>query len=374
MATSIPIFRAEIVGSLLRPPALHEARAERARGAISPEALRTIESEHIEAAVALQREAGLGVCTDGEFHRRHWFMDFMERIDGIEFRGGMPVKFHNETGAIEFSPPRLQVGSKLARSRSLAVHDFTELLPIATRAGLVAKQAIPSPTIVHFRGGRAAIDAEAYPDMDQFFTDLARVYREEVAALYAAGCRYLQIDETNLPYMCDPNLRGHVRNIGEDQEALLRRYVSLLNEIVRDRPADLAVGMHMCRGNHMSAWVAEGGYDPVAEVVFGDLAIDTFLLEYDSPRAGTFAPLRYLSGNKVAVLGLVTSKRPELEPKDELKRRIDEAAKVVPLERLALSPQCGFASTMEGNSVTVDDEKKKLRLVVETAREVWGTA
>ncbi len=204
MATSIPIFRAEIVGSLLRPPALHEARAERARGAISPEALRTIESEHIEAAVALQREAGLGVCTDGEFHRRHWFMDFMERIDGIEFRGGMPVKFHNETGAIEFSPPRLQVGGKLARSRSLAVHDFTELLPIATRAGLVAKQAIPSPTIVHFRGGRAAIDAEAYPDMDQFFADLARVYREEVAALYAAGCRYLQIDETNLPYMCDP--------------------------------------------------------------------------------------------------------------------------------------------------------------------------
>jgi 5-methyltetrahydropteroyltriglutamate--homocysteine methyltransferase len=374
MAMKTPPFKAEIVGSLLRPPALHEARAERARGAISPEALRAIESAHIEAAVALQKEAGLGVCTDGEFHRRHWFMDFMERIDGVEFRGGMPVRFHNETGAIEFSPPRLEVRGKLARSRSLSVHDFAELQPIAARAGLVAKQAIPSPTIVHFRGGRAAIDAKAYPDMDGFFADLARVWREEVHALYAAGCRYVQIDETNLPYMCDPSLSGHVRDIGEEQNALLARYVRLLNEIVRDRPADLAVCMHMCRGNHMSAWVADGGYDPVAEAAFGGIDIDGFLLEYDSPRAGSFAPLRYRSGQKVAVLGLVTSKRPELEAKDELKRRIDEAAKFVPLERLSLSPQCGFASTMEGNRVTVDDEKRKLRLVVETAREVWGTA
>ncbi|HUZ72394.1 MAG TPA: 5-methyltetrahydropteroyltriglutamate--homocysteine S-methyltransferase [Stellaceae bacterium] len=367
-------FKAEIVGSLLRPPAFQEARARCARGEITPAQLRAIESAHIEAAVALQREAGLKVCSDGEFHRRHWFMDFMERIDGIQFSGGMPVRFHNESGDIEFAPPRLEVRGKLGRSRSLAADDFAELKPVAERHGLVPKQPIPSPTIVHFRGGRAAIDAKAYPDMEGFFADLVAVYRAEVKALYEAGCRYLQIDETNLPYLCDPKLSGHVRSIGEDPVRLLERYVGLINAVVADRPADLAVCMHMCRGNHMSAWVAEGGYDPVAERAFGELAIDGFLLEYDSPRAGSFAPLRYLTGRKVAVLGLVTTKQPALEGKDELKRRIAEAAKVVPLDRLALSPQCGFASTMEGNRVTVEDEKRKLRLVVETAMEVWGTA
>jgi 5-methyltetrahydropteroyltriglutamate--homocysteine methyltransferase len=374
MPASTPPFKAEIVGSLLRPAALHEARAKHARGEITREQLRAIESAHIEDAVKLHEEVGLKVCTDGEFHRRHWFMDFMERIDGIGFAGGMPVKFHNQQGDIEFSPPRLEVRGKLKRSRGLSVDDFADLRPIAERHHLVPKQPIPSPTIVHFRGGRAAIDAKAYPDMDGFFADLSTVYRQEVKALYDAGCRYVQIDETNLPYLCDPNLRGHARTIGEDPDALPRRYVELLNAVVRDRPADLVVGMHMCRGNHMSSWVGEGGYDPVAEVVFGDLAIDAFFLEYDSPRAGTFAPLRYLSGKKVAVLGLVTTKQATLETKDELKRRIDEAARIVPLDRLALSPQCGFASTMEGNRVTVEDEKKKLRLVVDTARDVWGTA
>jgi len=374
MATATGPFRAEIVGSLLRPAAFHAARARYAKGEIAVDELRRIESAHIAEAVTLQREAGLKVCTDGEFHRRHWFMDFMERIDGIEFSGGMPVRFHNESGDIEFSPPRLEVRGKLGRSRSLAVHDFVELKTVADRQGLVPKQPIPSPTIVHFRGGRAAIDAKAYPDMEGFFADLAAVYRAEIKALYDAGCRYVQIDETNLPYLCDPKLSGHVRTIGEDPVRLLDRYVTLLNAVVADRPADLAVYMHMCRGNHMSAWVAEGGYDPVAERAFGGIAIDGFLLEYDSPRAGSFAPLRYLSGNKVAVLGLVTTKQPTLESKDELKRRIDEAAKVVPLARLSLSPQCGFASTMEGNRLTVEDEKRKLHLVVETAEEVWGTA
>jgi methionine synthase II (cobalamin-independent) len=374
MATAKGPFRAEIVGSLLRPPAFAEARARRARGEITPAELRALESAAIAAAVALQHEAGLKVCSDGEFHRRHWFMDFMERIDGITFAGGMPVKFHNEGGDIEFSPPRLEVRGRLGRSRGLAVEDFAELRPVAERLGLVPKQPIPSPTIVHFRGGRAAIDAKAYPDLEGFFADLVAVYRAEVKALYDAGCRYLQIDETNLPYLCDPKLSGHVRNIGADPVRLLERYVGLINAVVQDRPADLAVCMHMCRGNHMSAWVAEGGYDPVAELAFGALDIDGFLLEYDSPRAGSFAPLRYLSGKKVAALGLVTTKRPELESKDALKRRIDEAAKFAPLERLALSPQCGFASTMEGNRVTVEDEKRKLRLVVETAIEVWGSA
>jgi 5-methyltetrahydropteroyltriglutamate--homocysteine methyltransferase len=369
-----PPFKADIVGSLLRPKALHDARARHAKGEITQDELRRTESAHIEEAVALQHEVGLRVCTDGEFHRRHWAMDFLERIDGLTYRGALAVKFHNEAGDVEFAPPRLEAHGKLRRTRPLAVADFVDLKPIADHHGLVAKQPIPSPTLAHFRGGRAAVDAKAYPDMDEYFADLARVYREELTALYEAGCRYVQIDETNLPFLCDPKLRDHAKSIGEDPDKLPHRYVRLLNDIVRGRPKDLVVCMHMCRGNHMSAWVADGGYDPIAEAVFGDLAIDGFFLEYDSPRAGSFAPLRYLTGDKVAVLGLVTTKKPELEAKDLLKRRIDEAARIVPLERLALSPQCGFASTMEGNRVTVDDEKRKLRLVVETAREVWGTA
>ena len=372
--TRTPPFKAEIVGSLLRPPALHAARARHVRGEIYDAELWRIESAHIAEAVALHQEVGLRVCTDGEFHRRHWAMDFLSKIEGLHYRGALAVRFHTEAGDIEFAPPRLQIEAKLRRIRPLAVEDFKELRPLAERAGLVPKQAIPSPTLVHFRGGRAAVDALAYPGMDEFFADLARAYREEIAALYEAGCRYVQIDETNLPFLCDPKLRDHAVSIGEDPDKLPGRYVDLLNSIVADRPADLVVGMHMCRGNHMSAWVAEGGYDPVAEAVFGGLDIDAFFLEYDSPRAGSFAPLRYMSGRKVAVLGLVTSKQPALESKEELKRRIAEAAQILPLERLALSPQCGFASTMEGNQLTVEEEKNKLRLVVETAREVWGTA
>ncbi len=236
------------------------------------------------------------------------------------------------------------------------------------------KQPIPSPTLVHMRGGRAAIDGAVYPDMDCFVADLVAVYRAEIKALYDAGCRYLQIDETNMPFLCDPKLRDTVRAIGEDPEKLPAFYVRMVNDVLKGRPADMTIVMHLCRGNHESAWVAEGGYDPVAEVLFGELALDGFFLEYDSPRAGSFAPLRYLSKNKTAVLGLVTTKKPLLESKDELKRRIDEAATLVPLDRLALSPQCGFASTIRGNALTVDDEKRKLALVVETAREVWGTA
>ena len=268
----------------------------------------------------------------------------------------------------------MEVRGKLGRSKSLSVDDFKSLKPIADAAGLMPKQPMPSPTILHFRGGRAAIDTQTYPDMAEFFSDLARVYREEIAALYAAGCRYVQIDETNLPFLCDPALQDHARRIGETPEGLVGTYVDLLNDVVRDVPADMTVCMHMCRGNHASSWVAEGGYDPIAELVFGGINIHGFFLEYDSPRAGSFAPLRYLGRDKIAVLGLVTTKKAQLETKDELKRRIDEAAQYVPLERLALSPQCGFASTIEGNRLTADDQKRKLELVVETAREVWGSA
>ena len=374
MARSKPPFKADVVGSLLRPGSVLDARARRDRGELSSDALWGIETMAVDGAVAMQKACGLKVCTDGEFHRGHWFLDFMRKIDGVKTSGGLPTKFHTEKGDIEFAPPRFEVHGRLKRSRSLAVDDFAGLKPIADKYGLTPKQPIPSPTIIHFRGGRAAIDSKIYADIEEFFADLTAVYREEIAALYAAGCRYIQIDETNLPFLCDPKLREDARLRGDDPDKLPALYVRLINDIVGDRPADLTVCMHMCRGNHESAWVAEGGYDSVAEVVFGDTKVDGFFLEYDSPRAGTFAPLRYLSGAKVAVLGLVTTKKGTLETKDDVKRRIDEAAAIVPLERLALSPQCGFASTILGNALTGDDQRRKLELVVETAREVWGSA
>ena len=374
MSRSKPPFKADVVGSLLRPQTVLQARARRDRGELANEALRDIETGAVVDAVAMQKATGLKVCTDGEFHRRHWFLDFLEKIDGVKTSGGLPTRFHNEKGNIEFSPPRFEVHGKLKRSRNLSVDDFTALKPIADKAGLMPKQPIPSPTIIHFRGGRAAIDSKVYGDIEEFFADLSAVYREELAALYAAGCRYVQIDETNLPFLCDPRQRESARARGEDPDKLPALYVGLINAIVRDRPKDLTVCMHMCRGNHESSWVAEGGYEPVAEVVFGETEIDGFFLEYDTPRAGTFAPLKYLSGNKIAVLGLVTTKKGALETRDELKRRIEDAAKIIPLERLALSPQCGFASTIRGNALSIEDEKRKLALVVDTAREVWGSA
>jgi 5-methyltetrahydropteroyltriglutamate--homocysteine methyltransferase len=370
MASTKPPFKADVVGSLLRPQAIHEARAKNAPAPSRWE----IETGAIRDAVALQKAAGLKVCTDGEFHRRHWFLDFLEKIEGVVVKGGMATKFHNEQGDIEYAPPRFEVHGRLKRTRALAVEDFKDLLPIATEAGLVPKQPIPSPTIVHFRGGRAAIDRGVYADLEPFLADLVQVYREEIRDLYAAGCRYLQIDETNLPFLCDPKLRENTRQIGEDPARLPKLYVRMLNDVLAGKPDDLTVCIHMCRGNHESSWMADGGYDPIAEEVFSSVNVDGFFLEYDSPRAGTFAPLRYLGKNKVAVLGLITTKRPALEDKGDIKRRIDEAAKLVPLDRLALSPQCGFASTIGGNKLTVDDEKRKLELVVNIAREVWGSA
>jgi 5-methyltetrahydropteroyltriglutamate--homocysteine methyltransferase len=370
--TLVPPFKADVVGSLLRPRAILDARESHAKGATSRDELWKIERDHIAEAVALQKGAGLKVCTDGEYHRRHWFMDFVERIEGVAFQGGLSTSFQTEEGPVEMRPPVVVTARKLKRVRPLAVDEFKDLAPIAKAAGLTPKQVMPSPTLLHFRSGRAGVDAKAYPDMGEYFADLARVYREEIDALYAAGCRYVQIDETNFPFLCDPKLHGHVRSIGEDPKSIQHTYAKLLNDVTRGRPADLRIAMHMCRGNHESAWVASGGYEPVAEVAFGQLDVDGFFLEYDTDRAGGFEPLRHLSGNKVAVLGLVTSKKPALESKDALKRRIDEAARFVPLERLALSPQCGFASTIGGNKLTVDDEKRKLELVVEVAREVWG--
>jgi 5-methyltetrahydropteroyltriglutamate--homocysteine methyltransferase len=365
-------LRADVVGSLLRPETIHKARARHAAGEITRDDLWKIETGCIEEAVTLQKECGLKVATDGEFHRRHWFMDFIERIDGVGFAGGLPTKFQTEQGTIEFAPPRVVTQGKLRRTQPLAGRDFADLKPIAEAQGLVPKQAIPSPTLVHFRSGDAGVDKKAYPDINEYFHDLAQVYRDEIKALYDAGCRYVQIDETNYPFLCDPNMHDHVRAIGEDPLAIQHKYRDLLNAVTKDRPSDLIIAMHMCRGNHESAWAAAGGYEFVAEVAFGGLDIDVFFLEFDTDRAGGFEPLRFLSPNKIAVLGLVTSKKPQLESKDLLKRRIEEATKYVPLERLAISPQCGFASTIGGNKLTVEEEKAKIRRCVEVAQEVWG--
>jgi 5-methyltetrahydropteroyltriglutamate--homocysteine methyltransferase len=373
MPSHTPPFKADTVGSLLRPKRLLDVRAQQQAGSLSAEALRRIEDEEIERAVALHKEIGLQVCTDGDFRRRHWFMDFIERIEGLRFGKPLSVRFKSADGSVEFSPPSMELHARLKRTQSLTKTDFALLKPVADAAGLLAKQCIPSPTLLHFRSTRSRLHSAVYPDVDVLYEDIARVYREEIAALYVSGCRYLQIDETNLPgHLSDPALREQAREQGEDPDDLVLRYARLINESVRDAPDDMTVCVHMCRGNHAGGWFAEGGYDAVAEVCFSQIDVDGFFLEYDTPRAGSFTPLKHLAKGKIAVLGLVTTKSPKLESRDELKRRIDEASKYAPLEALALSPQCGFASTIEGNPLTADDQKRKLELVVETARDVWG--
>jgi 5-methyltetrahydropteroyltriglutamate--homocysteine methyltransferase len=364
-----PPFRADHVGSLLRPKPVLEARERRRRGEIPIEALREIEDAAIRQAVKLQEDAGLQAITDGEFRRAYFHIDFLENLKGVAVKGGLPVKFRGDFGEREFSPPRMEIVGRLERTRPIAVDDFTYLRDLT---GRTPKLCIPSPTMLHFRSGRKGISAEIYPDIGDFFADLARAYREEIAALAAAGCRYLQLDDTNLAYLCDPAMRQRTREIGEDPDALPRLYARIINDAIRDRPAEMSVCIHLCRGNFRSSWVAEGGYEPVAEVLFNELSVDGYFLEYDDERSGDFAPLRFVPKGKMVVLGLVSSKLSALEPKDELKARIDEAAAYVPMEQLALSPQCGFSSTVEGNEITEADEIAKLRLVVETAAEVWG--
>jgi 5-methyltetrahydropteroyltriglutamate--homocysteine methyltransferase len=366
-----PPFRADHVGSLLRPKKLKDARDARDRGTMSVEELRRVEDEAIREAVKLQEDLGFPLATDGEYRRREWHMDFIRQFANVKVvPSEIKMRFHTHTGDTDVTPPGLRIEGKLGRPHGIFVDHFKFVQSVTK---VTAKQTIPSPTILHFRGGRAAVSKEAYPEMGQFFADLACVYDEEVRDLAAAGCRYLQIDETNYAYLCDPTLREQVRtNIGEDPDRLAHVYAKLLNDSIRSRPKDMAVCIHICRGNNQSAWLAEGGYDPVAEVLFNEIDVDGFFLEYDTSRAGDFKPLRFVPKGKTIVLGLVTTKVPQLETKDELKRRIDEAAKYVPLEQLALSPQCGFSSTIEGNKVTVEDEIAKLRLVIEVAREVWG--
>ena len=366
-----PPFRADHVGSLIRPDVLIAARQAAERDESAAPVLQPIQEQAIRDVVRMQEELGFRLATDGEFNRTSWQRDFLLRLDNVELiPSKLTVRFHSQAGTRDHSPPSLQVVGRLARLRDIFVGDF-RLLKSVTRA--VPKVTIPSPTVLHFRGGRGAIDRTAYPDMEAFYADLARVYAEEIKALAEAGCRYLQIDEVNLAYLCDPALRGEVANIGEDPNALPSTYAKLLNDAIAARPSDMVVCLHLCRGNFAGAWIAEGGYDPIADLLFNQIAVDGYFLEYDTPRAGSFAPLRLMPKGKLAVLGLVTTKSVRLETKDELKHRIEEASRHVAIEQLALSPQCGFSSAIGGQTMTIDDEVAKLRLVADTARDVWGT-
>ncbi len=368
---TIPPFRADHVGSFLRSKELLDARERQRKGEISRAQLREVEDRSIRDVVRFQEDLGLQGITDGEYRRTYFHIDFLEQLDGIETSGGIQVKFHSAAGDVDFAPPVLKVTGKVRHAKPIQLADFEFLKSVTKR---VPKVTIPSPTMLHFRGGRGAISKEAYPDLEAFFEDVAAAYREELAQLGAAGCRYVQLDDTNLAYLCDPKLREGAKSRGDDPDELPKRYARLINGAIAGRPAGMQVCVHLCRGNFKSAWVAEGGYEPVAQSLFNDLQVDGYFLEYDDARSGDFSPLRFVPKGRIVVLGLVTTKTSELETKDQLKRRIDEAARHVPLEQLCLSPQCGFSSTVHGNEIMRESQAAKIRLVVDTAREVWGTA
>ena len=364
-----PPFRADHVGSLLRPPELKAAREQFKAGKISREALTATEDSSIRKAIALQEAAGLQAITDGEFRRAFWHVDFLTGFEGIvATQGQYALKFHGEGGAESETRSMMVVEGKVRRSRPIAVESF-QFLNSSTK--MTAKLCIPAPTYLHMRGGRKVVNEKVYPDVEEFWRDIAFAYREEIADLTKAGLEYLQIDDVSFACLCDESIRAQVRRDGEDPATLPAKYVEVINNLLKNRPVNLAVTMHTCRGNHASMWMAEGGYDPVAEAVF-QTDVDGFFLEYDSARAGGFEPLRFVPKGKKVVLGLVSTKKPQLEDKAALKRRVEEASRYVPLEYLCLSPQCGFASSEVGNNLTVEDQRRKLELVVETAREIWG--
>ncbi len=336
------------------------------------EQLRTVEDDAIRAVVKMQHDVGLQSATDGEFRRASWHMDFIYELGGIEQApGDITVHFRNEQGEIEYKPAAIHVADKVHLDHPIFAQDF-KFLQDTVGPSVTPKLTVPSPSMVHYRGGAAAIDPSVYADVEAFWSDLTAAYAAEVKAIAEMGGRYLQFDDTSLAYLNDPNQRAEMASKGEDAEHLHETYIRHLNEALADKPADLTVTTHLCRGNFRSSWVAEGGYDFVAEALFGDLHVDGFFLEYDDARSGGFAPLRFVPKDKLVVLGLVTTKRGELEDKDQLKRRIEEAAQHLPIEQLCLSPQCGFSSTVDGNALTYDEQVAKLELVVETAAEVWG--
>jgi 5-methyltetrahydropteroyltriglutamate--homocysteine methyltransferase len=367
----MPPYRADHVGSLLRPASLLRARAEFAAGKLPADELRAVEDAAIAEVVRKQEETGLQSATDGEFRRASWHMDFIYQLGGVtQADERMHVQFFNEDGTIEFDPPALRIASAVRLQETIFEDAFTYLKSQVTTA--TPKLTIPSPSMVHYRGGRAAIDEAVYPDLEQFWHDLSAAYADEVDRLAALGCTYLQLDDTSLAYLNDPKQREMIATQGGDPEHQHERYIKQINAAIDGRPEGMTVTTHMCRGNFRSSWAASGGYDFVAEALFTQLNVDGFFLEFDDERSGGFAPLRFVPPGKRVVLGLVTTKRGALEDKDQLKRRIDEAAKYVDLDQLCLSPQCGFSSTVEGNTLTEEEQFAKLRLIVETAREVWG--
>ncbi len=364
---SQPPFRADHVGSLLRPKFLLEARAAAAKGQISPVQLREVEDRAIENAIRLQEDVGLKSVTDGEFRRTYFHIDFLEQLGGV--KTDIPVTIKKPDGTEELAPPVMRVVDKVEHTKDIQLADFEFL---AAHTQQTPKVTIPSPTMLHFRGGRAGISKEHYPDLEPFYDDVAQAYAAELRSLAQAGCRYVQMDDTNLAYLCDEKMREAARQRGDDPNELPYRYAAFINRVVALKPAGMTLAVHLCRGNFKSTWAAQGGYEPVAEALLSMMNVDAYFLEYDDSRSGDFRPLRFLPKGKTVVLGLVTTKLGELERKDDLKRRIDEAAQYAPLEQLALSPQCGFSSTVHGNNIAVGQQIEKLRLVVETAREVWG--
>src|SRR3982750_163405 len=361
---STPPYRADHVGSLLRPPVLLQAREDFANDKIEADELRAVEDDAIREAVKLQEDVGLQSATDGEFRRATWHMDFIYQLGGVsKTPGQLKVKFHNAEGDIEWTPAAMHVDSKITLEKPIFADHFEFLQACVTTA--TPKLTIPSPSMVHYRGGRAAIEESVYPDMDQFWSDLTSAYADQVKAIADLGCTYLQFDDTSLAYLNDPSQRAEMAAKGDDAEHLHESYIRHINEALAERPEGMAITTHMCRGNFRSSWVAEGGYDFVAEALFNELEVDGYFMEWDDERSGGFQPLRLVPKGKQVVLGLVTTKRGELEEKDFLKRRIDEASKFVDVDQLCLSPQCGFSSTFEGNDLSYDQQVDKLRRIVE---------
>ena len=362
--------RYDHVGSFLRPAYLLEARDQKAKGQITPEQLREVEDKAITEIVKFQEDLGLKSITDGEFRRTYFHIDFLEQMGGV--KTDIPVTIERPDGTQELAPPVIRVIDKVRHVKDIQLADFNYLKSQIAK-GNTPKVTSPSPTMLHFRGGRAGISKDAYPELDPaFYDDVAKAYGDELHSLSAAGCNYVQMDDTNLAYLCDDKMREAARTRGDDPNELPHRYAAFINKVVAQKPAGMTLAMHLCRGNFKSTHAAAGNYEPVAEALLSEMNIDAYFLEYDDDRSGDFRPLRFLAKDKLVVLGLVTTKFGAMESKDSLKRRIDEAAKYAPLSQLALSPQCGFSSTVHGNNIAVEDQRNKLRLVVETAQEVWG--
>ncbi|ORY64218.1 uncharacterized protein BCR38DRAFT_485355 [Pseudomassariella vexata] len=369
------VYRADQVGSLLRPKEILAARQKVAEHSLQPEQLKELEDKYIADVVKKQIDSGMRAVTDGEFRRAWFHIDFLQSLGGIEKRGALQSTNVSQGGTM---PPRLVVVDKITHPKPIQVSDFefleSQIATSGARATVTTKVAIPSPTMIHFRGGRDTIDETAYPTLEPFFEDLACVFQEELDDLYKAGTRFVQLDDTNLAYLCDPQMRAEAEKRHGDANQLARQYAALINAAISKRPKDMAIGIHLCRGNHRSNWFAQGGYEPVSEVLFKDLDVDVYFLEYDDARSGDFSPLRHLPENKIVVLGVMSSKKAELDDKADIIKRLKEAAGFCPrgLKQLCLSHQCGFSSTMEGNELTEEQQWAKIRLEVEIAKEVWG--